>query len=206
MKRIPALALAVLLALALTACKGQAEPTSTPPAAPLATPPAQTTPTAPQEADPTPPERHGPSPAVTEGSKYTFVYAMGQDSCKLPMNQEFTQLASYLGEPETYFEAESCAFQGLDKTYNYPGFELVTYPIDGVDYISNIYFTDGTVSTAEGIQIGSTLEEMTAAYGEDYTENFGQYSYTDGDTQLSFLIEDGKVASVEYLALNDQLA
>ena len=44
-----------------------------------------------------------------------------------------------------------------------------------------------------------------AAYGEDYEEFGGQYSYENGDTIFSVLFEDGKAVSVEYTAINDLL-
>lgn len=176
MKKTFALILAALLALSLSACDGGA-------------------------ADPTQPGTDAPQ---TQGrSKYVF--AAGE--VRLPMNEEFSALREALGEPETYYEAASCAFDGLDKTFTYPGFELVTYPVDEVDYIADIYFLDDTASTAEGIHIGSTLEEVKAAYGTDYTaDEFGfYYTYTDGDTQLKFGVEDGVVTEIEYLALHDLL-
>lgn len=178
------LALSAALLLGLCACGGE-ETAATP------------APAAPSQAAA---ENSVPSqiPSAAEGSKYTF----SVNGCKLPMNAEFGPFLSYLGEPDSYFEAESCAFNGLDKTYDYPGFDLVTYPVEETDYISDIYFLDSTVSTPEGITIGSTLEDVITAYGEDHEEDLGLYQYTDGDTQLSFLIEDGKVRSVEYLALN----
>ncbi len=182
-----ALALSAALLLTLCACGGEAQ-----------TAPEPTAPVQANDASAAPSQSAG-APSAAEGSKYTFAV----NGCKLPMNAEFGPFREYLGEPDSYFEAESCAFDGLDKTFDYPGFELVTYPVDGVDYISNIYFLDSTVATPEGITIGSTLEDMIAAYGEDPTEDLGLYQYTDGDTQLSFLVEDGEVRSVEYLAIND---
>lgn len=185
MKKIAALFLAALLAVTLCACDGgETVPTPTP------------APTGAADATPT--------PAPAEGrSKYTFA----SGDIRLPMNEEFSALRDALGEPLSYYERESCAFQGLDKTFNYPGFELVTYPNGDKDFISDIYFTDGTVSTPEGIHIGSTLEEVKTAYGEGYTaDDFGiYYTYTDGDTQLKFGTEDGVVTEIEYVALNDLL-
>jgi hypothetical protein len=69
-----------------------------------------------------------------------------------------------LGQPAGYFEAPSCAYQGIDKTYTYAAFELITYPLGGKDFIQDIYFLDGTVYTEEGIHIGSTKAEVVAAY------------------------------------------
>ena len=44
-------------------------------------------------------------------------------------------------------------------------------------------------------------EEKIAAYGEDYTEEYDQYTYTRGDSQLVVLIEDGYISSIEYQAV-----
>ena len=121
------------------------------------------------------------------------------------MNQEFSALLEWLGEPESYFEAASCAFDGLDKFYTYPGFELTTYPVGEQDVISEIYFTSADLTTPEGVGPGDTYEDMVAAYGEEYTENFGQYTYTDGDTMLIITIENDAIFSVSYLAINDQI-
>ena len=61
-------------------------------------------------------------------------------------------------------------------------------------------------ATPEGITIGSTRQEVEAAYGEDY-EAFGeQYTYEDGDAQLFIIFQDGAVVSVEYAAINPLLA
>lgn len=141
------------------------------------------------------------SAAPAANSRYVFSY----QGLALPMNAELAPLLETLGEPERYFEAASCAFDGLDKTYAYPGFELVTYPLDGTDYISDIYLLDNSVATPEGITVGSTLEQVIAAYGQDWEEDLGLYSYTDGDAKLCFLVENDAVISVEYIALNDYL-
>lgn len=140
-------------------------------------------------------------PAPKANSEYVFTYK----GCPLPMNAEFAPLLDYIGEPDSYFEAASCAFDGLDKTYTYSGMELITYPDEDVDYISSIRILSGDVSTPEGITIGSTEEEVVKAYGEEY-EAFGdQYTYENGDARLSVLFEDGKAVSVEYTAINDLL-
>ena len=110
-----------------------------------------------------------------------------------------------LGEPASYFEAASCAFEGLDKTYTYDAVEIVTYPDGDVDRISTVRILTDAVSTPEGVTIGSTPEDVTAAYGEEYDTIGQQYAYEDGDCLLSVLFQDGKAISVEYTALNDML-
>ncbi len=57
---------------------------------------------------------------------------------------------------------------------------------------------DDSIATPEGIRLGSSLEDVTAAYGEDYTEEMGQYTYIKGETYLRFLISDGEVINITY--------
>lgn len=203
MKRVVAVMLTLLMALSLAACSKEEEQK---PAPDDQTPPAvedqgdaQTPADAPSGDEPQTPA--GPAPEVKAESKYVLTY----QGCALPANADFAPLLAYLGDPANYFEAESCAFEGLDKTYTYDGVEIVTYPDEDVDRISSVRILSEAVSTPEGITIGSTPEDVTAAYGEDYTAVGQQYTYEDGDCLLSVLFQDGKAVSVEYTALNDLL-
>lgn len=205
MKRLLSLLLSLLLTLSLAACGGKedgqpAPDSQTPPPAADSTDDAQTPSDAPVGED-TPQTPAGPAPEVKAGSKYVLSY----QGCPLPANADFAPLLAYLGDPASYFEAESCAFEGLDKTYTYDGVEIVTYPDGDVDRISSVRILSGAVATPEGITIGSTPEDVTAAYGEDYAAIGQQYSYDDGDCTLSVLFQDGKAISVEYTAINDLL-
>lgn len=122
----------------------------------------------------------------------------------IAMNADAAPILEGLGEWENYAETTSCAFKGLDKTYSYPGFDLYTYPLNGKDNVNSVYFVDDTVSTPEGIHIGSTKEEMEAAYGTDYEEEFGAYTYTKDQSRLQFLVTDGVIDSVEYTAITPE--
>ena len=104
-----------------------------------------------------------------------------------------------------YFEAPSCAFEGMDKIYSYSGFEFTTYTKDNVDYIASIVFLDDTVTTREGITLNATLEDIEAAYGSEYEKSFNRYSYRDGNCVLSFIVENNEVVSVEYALPEDDL-
>lgn len=120
---------------------------------------------------------------------------------EIRMNAEADPIVEALGEPVSTFEAPSCAFQGTDYIYTYDGFQLNTYPLNDVNYVSSVVFTSDAVATAEGLEIGGTLEDMVAAYGEDYTEAYGEYTYTRGDSQLAVLIEEGTITSIAYQAV-----
>jgi len=119
------------------------------------------------------------------------------------MNEDAAPILNGLGDYNNYAETPSCAFKGLDKIYSYNGFDLYTYPKDGTDYINSIYFIDESVSTPEGIRLGSTVEEMLEAYGDSYTEEYGVYTYTKEKSTVSFIVTDGVVESIEYVAITE---
>lgn len=131
-----------------------------------------------------------------EPSGYSFEYK----DLNIFMNMDVAPVINNLGEALEYFEAESCAFKGLDKTYTYPGFEITTYPLNGSDNISSIYIMDDSVSTPEGIYLGASVDEMIAAYGEGYTESSGAYTYTKDDSKLQFITKDDEIIAITYLA------
>ena len=123
----------------------------------------------------------------------------------IPLNVDVAPILEELGESMDYFEAHSCAFQGLDKIYYYSGFELSTYPLDKKDFISSINLLDDTVTTKEGIYLGATLDDVISTYGEEYSEENGFYTYTLGETQLTFVVENDVVTAITYLALVEGL-
>ncbi len=101
----------------------------------------------------------------------------------------------------TYFEAPSCAFNGLDKIYTYSSFEIDTYPIDDVDYISAVIFKDDIVETAEGICIGMKKDKVVSKYGDPTEESGTLAIYEKDNMQLRFIYdEDGYVVSIQYMS------
>ena len=130
------------------------------------------------------------------GDSAAFVFETGR--LTIHMGERAAPVIEALGDPQNYFEAPSCAFDGIDKIYCYSGFELYTYPVGDEDYISSVNLTDDSIPTSEGVYLGMSYSDMTAAYGENYTQNFGQYTYSLGDSALSFLVEDDIITVVTY--------
>lgn len=108
-----------------------------------------------------------------------------------------------LGEPKSYTEETSCAFEGLDKTYYYGSFYLATYPMDGKDSIYTIWFADDTVTTAEGIRIESPQSQVEEAYGADSFNGTNSYVITQGQSRLVILIAEGAVSGIRYEGILD---
>lgn len=135
------------------------------------------------------------TPATEEAAHkgYVFVY---QDIV-MEMDADAAPVLEKLGEANSYFEAPSCAFEGIDKMYTYSSFELDTYPTGEKDYISAVIFKDDSVTTQEGIGIGDSREKLVETYGEG-TEETGMIVYHSDDMKLCFIIQDDNIASIEY--------
>lgn len=128
-----------------------------------------------------------------------FAFTIG--GTRIVMGAEASPIVEALGEPADYFESESCAFEGLDKVYTYSGFRLNTYPSGDTDYVLSVVFLDDTVETEEGICIGSSLEEVTAAYGEPAAETDTSLEFQKGNTILTVGLTDGSVSALTIAAV-----
>lgn len=137
-------------------------------------------------------------PGQPGGGSGAYVFQSGGAS--VAIDQDMAGVLSALGEPKSYFEAESCAFEGLDKTYTYSGFVITTRPDGDKDYVSSIVLTDDSVTTPEGVYIGSSAGDVIAAYGEGDTASDTLLGYTRGGAALNFILDGDKVVSIEYLA------
>jgi len=135
-----------------------------------------------------------------EGTKASEVkgYVFEYNGVKIGMDMEAAPIVSALGEPASYFEAPSCAFEGLDKKYGFGSFELDTYEKNGKDYISCIFFCDDLIETPEGVCLFETKADMIAAYGEGFKEESGMLVYEKDGMKLKFILEGDEITSIEY--------
>ncbi len=104
-----------------------------------------------------------------------------------------------LPDAASVYTVESCAVEGMDNVYTYDTFEVTAYDDGSGEVIYSIYLTDPNVTTAEGLALGDDLSRVTELYGSDYAENDTAVVYTRGDTQLSIILQDEVVISIEYL-------
>ena len=107
-------------------------------------------------------------------------------------------------EPRDIFESPSCAFEGIDITYFYPGFELTTYPQNNKEYVLSVVFTDDSITTPEGVYLGGTQESMEKAYGSTYKQSDGQFTYVNGKGSLVFTFEDDIIAGIVYTMIIEE--
>ena len=125
---------------------------------------------------------------------FSFTY----NGTKITLGAEAAPVIDALGEPRSYTEEPSCAFDGKEKTYYYGSFYLSTYPLDGKDYVYNLWFADDGVATDEGIRIGSAQSLVEDACGKECFNGTNSFALTKGRSRLVILIEEGPVSSVRY--------
>lgn len=128
-----------------------------------------------------------------EAKGYTYIY----NDVVVEIDADAALVVEQLGEPLSYFEAPSCAFEGIDKIYTYSSFEIETYPMEGKDFVSMVTFKDDSITTPEGVAIGDSVDKVKEVYG-DCAEEGGMLVYEKDGMKLCFIVKDGAVVSVEY--------
>lgn len=140
---------------------------------------------------------------TTEPNQQEENFSFTYNGTKIMLDAEAAPIIDALGEPRSYTEEPSCAFDGMDKTYYYGSFYLSTYPLDGKDYVYSIWFADDSVATNDGIRIGTAKAQVEAICGADYFNGTNAYTQTHGNTKLTILMEDGMVSSIQYEQIID---
>ena len=133
-----------------------------------------------------------------KGTQKGYLFKYGDVT--VSVDQKASEVVDKLGT-YTYYEAPSCAFNGLDKIYTYPSFEIDTYPEGDSDYVSAIIFKDDMVETLEGACIGMEKSKVVKLYGEP-TETSGTLAvYSKDGMQLRFIYgSDDCVTSIQYMS------
>ena len=134
--------------------------------------------------------------AQVDDAGYYFEY----NGVKIRVNVNAADTIAALGDDYFYFEADSCAGIGKSKTYTYGNnaFVISTVPVDDFDLITNVTLFDDSVATPEGICIGSSYDDVIAAYQQPTSEIDGLLTYELNDTMLVIATSDGVVESISY--------
>lgn len=97
-----------------------------------------------------------------------------------------------------FYEGASCAYVGMDKTYDYGFMAIYTYDEGDGEYISIIEVRDDVID-CNGIRIGDPADDVIKALGEPTNTYEGGISYTMDDTVIQYVTdEDGTVTSIMY--------
>ena len=130
-------------------------------------------------------------------------YYFQKGDVKITMGAASEEIIKALGEYKNSYEAPSCAFDGMDVVYSYPGFDVLTYSNGKTAAISGVILRDDTVETVEGISIGSSKADAEKVYGKA-EENATNIKLQKGSCELLILFTDGAVSSIQYLPVTQQ--
>ena len=96
-------------------------------------------------------------------------------------------------------ESDSCLVNGKDRTYSFPNaadpdYEIRTVVENGNERIVEIDLKHEGIATREGIQVGSTREEVTNAYGNEAMVDY--FTKTNADGKVEVFVEHGIVIEI----------
>ena len=135
----------------------------------------------------------------TQNPEPTQNYAFQIKGLEITMGETANDFLVKTGNPLNQYSAPSCAFDGDDTVYDFGSYQITTYVKNGKEIFTGVYLLDDSVSTKEGVKIGSPLSKMLSTYGDDYQENYGAYTYSLGLTDLSFVVINDVITSISYL-------
>ena len=131
-------------------------------------------------------------------SKPEAGFVFETEGVTIAMNGRMHPILNALGEPKALTEEPSCAFVGMDRTYYYGSFYIQTYPLEGEDYVAGLWFADDSVTTPEGIGLGSDRGQVEAASGSKGWNGSNAYVMTAGESRLTILMENDRVCGIRY--------
>ena len=140
----------------------------------------------------------GEEPADTKPA-----YVFKADGLTLWIGQPADGVVDDLPTVSSVLSSTSCGIPGTDYAYPCRGYRVSTTPGSAGDkdhYIKHIELTDDTLSTPEGVTIGSTREEVVSAMRSSGTpDGASGLKYVDGKTCLLFIFgADDCVTSIQY--------
>ena len=124
------------------------------------------------------------------------VYSFTFEGTELIPGEKFD--ASVLPEAQNVFTVPSCALEGTDNVYSYGTIEVTAYNEGEGEYIYSVYFVDANITTNEGLALGDTKDKVIELYGENFTDNNGEYTYKKGNTLLVIVFQNDTVLSIDF--------
>lgn len=139
------------------------------------------------------------SVSVTQETQDEGVFSFEADGVTITPGEAFD--SSALQDADDVYTVLSCAVDGYDNVYNYTTFEVTAFDSGDGEVTYSIYFLDPNITTPEGLALGDSVDKVTELYGDNYEEDGTALVYTRGETELSIILQDDVVASIEYLLI-----
>ncbi|MCR4688832.1 MAG: hypothetical protein K5745_04680 [Saccharofermentans sp.] len=134
----------------------------------------------------------------TEGTAEAGSFLVEYQGIAITPGDEAQEKIAALGDDYDYYEGASCAYVGMDKTYDYGYMTIYTYEADEGEFVSVIEVKDDTVN-CNGFNVGCSVDDVTKDLGEPDSTYEGGVSYTRDGINLQFVTNaDGIVTTIMY--------
>ncbi len=136
--------------------------------------------------------------AASDKSKTEDRFYLTYNGVKIVLGAETAPVVKAIGKEYVYTENPSCAYVGIDYTYDYKSFIIYAQSKDGKEFINTVEVRDNTVDCG-GVKVGQTLDDAQKVYGTpSSTADYG-ISYVKNGTELQFITDgSGKIIYILY--------
>ena len=129
-----------------------------------------------------------------KGDKFYITY----NGVKIVLGEEVAPVVKAIGKEYIYTENPSCAYVGIDYTYDYDSIIIYAQTKDGKEFINTVEIRDDKVD-CYGIKVGQTLNDAKAVLGTPVSEAEFGIIYDKNETELQFITEGSdKIVSILY--------
>lgn len=119
------------------------------------------------------------------------------DNTAITIDASEGDIINNISEEPEYFEAVSCAYDGIDKNYIYNDYTLVFYEEGDDNLLQTISLKSDLVSTLEGASIGDSSADIIDIYGTPTSESDNLLIFQNGETELRVVLENDLVVLIE---------
>ena len=114
------------------------------------------------------------------------------------LDTETEPVVKAIGGNPVYTEKPSCAYVGIDYTYDYGAFVLYAQSKNGKEVINTVEVRSDAVDVG-GAKVGQTLADVRKVYGNPSSDEDTVITYIKNGIQLQFITdESGKVVLILY--------
>ncbi|MBO4450406.1 MAG: hypothetical protein J5777_07450 [Clostridiales bacterium] len=136
--------------------------------------------------------------AASDNNQIEDKYYLTYNGVKIVLGAETAPVVKAIGKEYVYTENPSCAYVGIDYTYDYKSFIIYAQTKDGKEFINTVEVRDNTVDCG-GVKVGQTLDEAKKVFGTPSSDAEYGIIYVKNGTELQFIADDsGKIIYILY--------
>lgn len=142
-----------------------------------------------------PGEKEAPEPEEEQEEEYIF---RSGSIAMMPLEEADEVMERLTGLLST-FEADSCAYQGKDYYYYYPGFELTVNELEGVKRITAITLVDDTIKaefSGGALGIGDGEQLLRQVLGGEPGQSY--YEFAGSRSRVQIQLMEGRITAMVF--------